>query len=267
MAGIRRFGRSDGLHSWGVTMFMFAWGFGSFCFYKIASALAFDEPPNVLSCVVLAVLTTGVIFMLTKAMITRYGKWCADRVVQGRGQDDLLVELVGVTLLAGAVAALAGWLVMIGFDASFSEGLVGTNFMGEYEVGNLIIAMGIFALPTLANGGMGTLALYSGSSQLADVAKPHLPKVTPESPPTDATASRPKGAQSKSTNLNEPVSANAPTTSRRNLEEEIFACMEAIEEYERILSDSSTSPRQFAETERSLILKQRTLKRMIENRT
>lgn len=198
MMGPWRFGWPRGLDSWGVTVFMFAWGFGSFCFYKIASALVLDGPPNVLSCLVLAVITTGVMFMLTKALVVRYGKWCGDRVFKGLGQDVLVLELSAVTLFAGAVAALAGWLVVIGFDVSFAEELVSYAGLGRYEFGKLFKAMAIFALPTLANGAMGTLALYGASGQMPAVPRPEATKVAPANPPKIEQVKVPKEALDRS---------------------------------------------------------------------
>lgn len=164
-------------------MFMFAWGFGSFCFYKIASALVLERAPNVLSCLVLAVTTTGVMFMLTRFMVVRYGKWCVERLTINSDRDILVADLTGKTLLAGAASAIAGWLVMVGFDPEFESYLGYGNYYGSQDH-SLALALGIFAGPTLANGAMGTFALYQTSSQLPALEKakpaPIIPKVPPK---------------------------------------------------------------------------------------
>lgn len=197
MAGIRRFGRSGGLHSWGVTMFMFAWGFGSFCFYKIASALVLERAPNVLSCVVLAVITTGVIFLLTRSMVVRYGKWCVERLTNNSDRDILVADLTGKTLLAGAASAMAGWLVMVGFDPEFESYLGFGNYYYGSQDRSLALALGIFAGPTLANGAMGTFALYQTSSQLPALEKAKPAPIIPKVPPKAAQESPHKGEPNK----------------------------------------------------------------------
>ena len=86
---------------------------------------------------------------------------------------------------------------MIGFDASFSDGLIYEDYPSGYEIGDLIVAMAIFAFPTLANGAMGALALYVASGQLPIVEKQHSPKATQASPLKVAPENPPKATTQK----------------------------------------------------------------------
>lgn len=157
-------------------MVFVGWGFGSFLFYKIATAMMFEHGLNLVTSGVIGLLAGVAILLLGAAQATTYG---IRRLPQMLGTEPvgLMHQQMALAIVVALIAmAVMGWLVVQGFDAKFADQMSLGVFRDQYRsyTGNFILSMLVFLLPVAVNGAWG-LGLYSKL-----VAAMHEPVIHPD---------------------------------------------------------------------------------------
>ena len=156
-------------------MVFVGWGFGSFLFYKIATAMMFEHGLNLVTSGVIGLLAGVAILLLGAAQATTYG---IRRLPQMLGTEpiNLMHQQMALAIVVVSIAmAVMGWLVVQGFDAKFADQMSLGVFRDQYRsyTSNFILSMVVFLLPVAVNGAWG-LGLYSKL-----VAAMHEPVIDP----------------------------------------------------------------------------------------
>lgn len=143
-------------------MVFVGWGFGSFLFYKIATAMMFEHGLNLVASALIGLLSGVAIYFLGSAMATIYGTRRFAQMYKSEPKMVMYEHMAIAVALASVAVAVLGWFVVQGFDGRFADqmSLRLSGYAYEREMGDFFLSMLVFLLPVALNGAWG-LALYS----------------------------------------------------------------------------------------------------------
>ncbi len=130
------------------------WGFAAFVFYKVCTALVYDEGMN-LSAALVGGIVAGVMIYLQGQYVAVQIRWGA-----GLGRHAMAV------VLSGAIMSGLLWLIVQGFDADFAHRVAwpddgyspGLAHYAREQKNRVLVFLVVGAAPLLAKG-IATLAL------------------------------------------------------------------------------------------------------------
>lgn len=128
-------------------MMYVGWGFGSFLFYKIATALLLPEPMNVIAALIGGICAGGLIFV--------QGQFIGPRLWR---EDTGGIVLLIIATAGGMMLAL--WLIVQGFDQGFAEAIDWPDYEGygtQRQKLEVMIFEAIAAAPLIFKGIVTTL--------------------------------------------------------------------------------------------------------------